>query len=267
MAEGGHSLRYFSGEEADHREYKRWKLWVQNKMRVTEKLAEEARGSFVWTLLQGKALEVVEHLAPAEYQKKDGDRVLFELLDQRWPEKDRADELGEHVSEVFLLKSKEGENIRQWCARAREVFDRCNRKTGVQFPEEARGWLVLNCSGMSEEQRAVVLARCHGSRKFDDVSQAMRSCYPEYVVPKRRSHGAHYAEYDDESTWWDEAYGPDLEPRASEGGFDDVEMFLAEHNTAIEPLEEETYQENEVAEVLAATWKEKRQELSKLQRA
>ena len=267
MAEGGHSLRYFSGEEADHREYKRWKLWVQNKMRVTEKLAEEARGSFVWTLLQGKALEVVEHLALAEYQKKDGDRVLFELLDQRWPEKDRADELGEHVSEVFLLKSKEGENIRQWCARAREVFDRCNRKTGVQFPEEARGWLVLNCSGMSEEQRAVVLARCHGSLKFDDVSQAMRSCYPEYVVPKRRSHGAHYAEYDDESTWWDEAYGPDLEPRASEGGFDDVEMFLAEHNTAIEPLEEETYQENEVAEVLAATWKEKRQELSKLQRA
>ena len=77
---------------------------MQNKMRDTENLAEEASGSFVWTLLEGKALDVVEHLAPAEYQKEGGDKVLFDLLDQRWPEKDRADELGKHVSEVFLLK-------------------------------------------------------------------------------------------------------------------------------------------------------------------
>ena len=82
---------------------------------------------------------------------------------------------------------------------------RSNRKTGVQFPEEARRWIALNCSRMSEEQRAAVLARCHGSLKFDEVSQAMRSCYPEFVAPKRRPHGAHYGEYDDESSWWDQA--------------------------------------------------------------
>ena len=264
MAEGGHSLRYFSGDDGDHREYRRWKQWVQNKVLTMDKLPKEARGSFVFTLLQGRALEVVEHLEASEYQKEDGDKVLFKLLDQRWPQKDRADELGEHVSEVFLLKAKEGETLRSWCARAMEVFDRCNRKTGVAFPEEARGWLVLNCSGMSEEQRAVVLARCHGSLKFDDVSQAMRSCYPEFVVPKRRSQPMHYVQ-DEEESWYD--YGEYDGSEDADQGFNDVEMFLAEHDYTEEAEDTEVYQEAEVAEVLATTWREKRNELAKLQKA
>ena len=182
MAEGGHGLKYFSGDDCDHREYARWKQWVKNKMAVMDKLPKEARGSFVWTLLQGRALEIVEHLQEADYQKEGGDHVLFDLLDLRWPQKERTDEIGEHVSEVFLLKATEGETIRTWCARARECFDRCNRKTGVSFPEEARGWILLNCSGMTSEQRAVIRARTQGNLKFDAVGQAMRSCVPDFVA-------------------------------------------------------------------------------------
>ena len=92
--EQGTSLKYFSGDDCDYREYRRWKQWAVNKMRVMDKLTEEARGSFIWTLLQGKALEVVEHLDEEAYQKKGGEKVLFDLLDKRWPEKDRADQMG-----------------------------------------------------------------------------------------------------------------------------------------------------------------------------
>ena len=260
-------MKYFSGDDGDHREYRRWKQWVQSKMMTMDKLPKEARGAFVFTLLSGRALDVVEHLSESEYQKEGGEKVPFELLDQRWPQKDKADEIGEHVSEVFLLKAKEGETVRTWCARAREVFDRCNRKTGVQFPTEARGWLVLNCSGMSEEQRAVVLARCHGSLKFDDVSQAMRSCFPEFVVPKRRANAAHYIE-EDETSWYDYGeYGSGEQVDEVDGAFEDVELFLAEHDFTEDVPAGEIYQESEVAEVLAATWREKRNELSKLQKA
>ena len=188
MAEIGASLKYFSGgDDVDHREYKRWKQWVINKMNVMEKLPREARGSFVWTLLQGRALEIVEHLSDADYQKEGGDQVIFQLLDERWPQKERSDEMGEHISEIFSLKAREGESVRQWCGRARECFDRCKRKTGVAFPEEARGWILLQCSGMNEEQRAVVLARTQGELKFDTMSQSMRSCYPDFVVSRKRS--------------------------------------------------------------------------------
>ena len=172
-------MRYFSGDNGDPREYRRWKQWVQSKIMTMEKLPKAAYGAFIFTLLQGKAMEVVEHLKESEYQKEGGDKVLLDLLDKRWPQKDRADELGEHVSEVFLLAAKDGESVRDWSTRAREVFDRCYRKTDVSFPEEAKGWITLHRSGLTEERRAVVLARCSGSLKYDDVAQAMRSCYPE----------------------------------------------------------------------------------------
>ena len=196
-------------------------------------------------------------LAESDYQKEGGEKVLFDLLDQRWPQKDKADEIGEHVSEVFLLKAKEGETVRTWCARAREVFDRCNRKTGVQFPSEARGWLVLNCGGCRRNSEL--------SSWLASLDQAMRSCFPEFVVPKRRSTAPHYLE-NKENSWYEYGeYGENLED--GDGSFDDVELFLAEHDFTEDMATGEVYQESEVAEVLAATWREKRNELSKLQKA
>ena len=84
------------------------------------KLPKEATGSFVWTLLQGKALEVVEHLTPEQYQIDGGEKVLFNLLDKRWPEIDKPAELGENINKVFTIRANEGETLREWCARASE---------------------------------------------------------------------------------------------------------------------------------------------------
>eukprot|EP00913_Durusdinium_trenchii_P028120 g26364.t1 len=196
---------------------------------------------------------VVEHLKESEYQVKGGEDVIFGLLDLRWPEKDRTDEIGEHISDVFNLKSKDGETIRQWCARARECFDRCARKTGVDFPAEARGWVLLNASGLSEENRAVVLARAQGNLKFDEMSQAMRSVFPDYVISKRRVTAAHVVE-------------DPQEPEHPDEDFADVELFLAEHGHDGYPApdEDEGFDEAEAAEVLAATWRERRAELNQV---
>ena len=265
--DSGNSLKYFSGEDADYREYKRWKQWAQNKMLVMDKLPKSARGAFVWTLLHGKALEVVEHLAAEQYQVEGGEQVIFELLDKRWPQKDRTDEIGEIIGEIFAMKGKDNESLRQWSARAREAFDRCKRKCGVDFPEEVRGWVLLHCSGLSEHERAVVLARGQGELKFDSVSQSMRSCYPEYVISRRKAAGAHLVE--DAVT---EATGSSSSAVDLNSGFEDVELLLAEHGLAEEikpasPDPEEEWEEADAAEVLAASWKSKRAELSKLQKS
>ena len=65
-SEAGGSVRCFSGETEDYKEYRRWKLWLVNKFATLDKLPKEARGSYLFTLLKGKALETVEHLDPAE---------------------------------------------------------------------------------------------------------------------------------------------------------------------------------------------------------
>ena len=61
----------------------------------------------------------------------------------------------------------------------------------------------------------------------------------------------------------------DYETVDNEVAFDDVELLLAEHPVSpVEPPEDgEPFAEPDVAEVLAATWKEKRAELNGLQKS
>ncbi|CAJ1407221.1 unnamed protein product [Effrenium voratum] len=252
--------KVFSGETEDAREYKRWKTWVSNKLLTLDtKVPEAARGAYVYTLLSGKALESIEHLEPEEYQKKGGEQVIFRILDARFPQKDVSDEMSETLTAVFGLKAQEGESLKVWIARAGELFDSCHRKCKVTFPEEARGWLILNRSSLNEEQKAVVLARSNGSLKREDVGKAMRSCYPDYVVAKRRSVGAGLVESGDLP---DDALADESDPLVEE-----MEAFLAEFEPASREEPDEIFDENEVAEALAVSWKDKRKELNKLQRS
>ena len=191
--------RVFTGDTEDALEYKRWKTWILNKLMTLEsKVPEAARGAYVYTLLGGKALDCIEHLDPSEYQKSGGEKVILDLLDRRFPQKDSSDEMSETLTAVFGLRAAEGETLKVWISRAGELFDRCQRKCKVSFPEEARGWLILNRSGLNEEQKAVVLARSNGALKQDDIGRSMRSCYPDYVVPKKRSFGASLVEAGDD---------------------------------------------------------------------
>jgi len=165
-------------------------------------------------------LKVVEHLSDTDYQ--GGDEVISKLLDERWPQKERSDEMGEHISEIFGLKAKDCETVRQWCGRARECFDPCKRKAGASFPDEARRWILFQCSGLNEEKRAVVLARTQGELKFHTMALSMRSYYPDFVVSRRKSAAsAHLVEPRG-------ILEEDLPPNLSEVDFQDVELFLTE---------------------------------------
>eukprot|EP00435_Cladocopium_sp_Y103_P073897 s9_g45.t1 len=245
------------GDSEDSKEYKRWKTWCCNKLLTLDKLPEASRGAYVYTLLSGKALEAVEHLEPSAYQKAGGDLVLWELLDQRFPQKEQIDELGEILGEVFTLKVKDGETMKMWAARSQELFEKCARKTGVKFPDEARGWLMLHRAGLSEEQKAVVIARAGGDLNREKISTALRSCYPDFVARRK---GA--AVVDEVFPVEDH---DDFPPLDSE--FQDVQDFVADHLGQDSLDDGEDFPEGDVAEVLAATWKEKRQELSRLQKS
>ena len=230
--------RCFSGESEDYKEYRRWKLWLVNKFQTLDKLPKEARGSYLFTCLTGKALETVEHVDPSEYQKEGGEKVLLKLLDARFPERDQTDELGEVLNEVFTLRAREGESLRSWVSRATDLFDRCERKSGVQFPEEARGFMLLRWSGLSEEQQAVVKGRSLGVLKREEISKAMRSCYPDFVVGKRRAIALVQDEIDDNGPTNDEVVG-----------FEDIELFLADHEPPEGAEPDLEFPEGEVAEV------------------
>ena len=106
--------------------------------------------------------------------------------------------------------------------------------------------------------KAVVIARARGDLKRESVSAALRSCYPDLVISRKRT-GIALAEAFDEA--------PDEPGERWDEGFSDVGHFIEEHQPEVDYAgDNEPFPESEVAEVLAATWKEKRQELNRLQK-
>ena len=73
-------------------------------------------------------------------------------------------------------------------------FLKVQQKCKVSLPDEAREWLILSRSKLSHEQRALVLARGGGSLKRDEIGRAIRSCYPKFVVPTRKTFGVNLVE-------------------------------------------------------------------------
>ena len=255
------SLKRFSGEDDDAgKMLKRWKAWALAKMLTVKDLQKTQRGPWLFTLLDGKALEACEHLELEALAKEDGDQQVWTLLEQRFPEKEAHDQMGEALGEVFGLAAKDSESMKDWTSRVQETFSRCRRKANVDFPTQARGWIMLHCAGLTEEQKAIVKAKTQGSLDMDTVSAGIRSCFPTFrasSVKARKPTSVMLAE---------EAADQGASDEVADSEFDDVEAFLAEHNLNQDVLEE-TVSETEAAEALAISWKERRSEINRLNKS
>ena len=115
--------------------------------------------------------------------------------------------------------------------------------------------MCLHRCGLSDDQIAVVLGRTGGMYEIVSIAPALRSCFPEYRVPKlnRRSHGVFVSEVPIEEEEEEES-----DEDASIDGLEDVTKFIHEDDES-----DVTLNEDEVREVLANAWKQKRQEISK----
>ena len=82
---------------------------------------------------------------------------------------------GEALGAVFSLAGKENEDLKSWTGRVDDTFEQCQRNQ-LTFPAQAKGWILLHCAGLTEEQRAI---KTQGQLDFEVVSQALRSCFPE----------------------------------------------------------------------------------------
>ena len=262
----GGQYKRFSGESLDGRELRKWRLWCEAKMASLKDFDKKQKGPWVFTLLDGLALETVEHLTLTELVESDGDKHIWKLLEERFPDKLQHDLLAECLREVFSLSIQDGEGMAAWTSRVQESFAKCRRKVSVDFPSEARGWVVLNCSGLSPDQRAIVVAKSAGDLRFDVVVSSLRSCFPDYVASsKGKKPSAVYAVNDFEDAL-DEPF-----PESGDFGdsviFEEVEALLADHGVKGEETSEATFDETDVVEILAASWKEKRSEISRLQKS
>lgn len=100
---------------------------------------------------------------------------------------------------------------------------------------------------MNSEQ---LLSLERGDLRRESIASALRSRYPDLVIKRKGAASV-------EETLAVQA--PGSHELTEEPEFEDIEDFLADHAGL------ETLHEQDVAEVLAASWREKRQQLNKLQ--
>ena len=104
-----------------------------------------------------------------------------------------------------------------------------------------------------------MVSRARGDLKRESISAALRSCYPDLVIRKK---GVALVE--------ETLVVQDQQDDADDTGdneFEDVHQFLSDHNLGPEvESSQEAFAEDEVAEVLAASWKDRRAELNRLQK-
>ena len=71
------------------------------KMITMSTLTKEARGPFVYSMLDGDALTAVDHLEFPEFAIEGGENVIFTILEARYPDKDPIDRAGKALFDVF----------------------------------------------------------------------------------------------------------------------------------------------------------------------
>eukprot|EP00435_Cladocopium_sp_Y103_P008507 s2377_g2.t1 len=174
-------VRRFSGESQDaQREYRRWKRWSRAYLTVQKArgVPEDALGSLLYTLLEGTALRAFDAIPMEQIETAGGQQVVYDVLDDRFPEEASHDRIGEVLDNIFDLKVERGETTAVFTGKVKSAFSAAEAE-GVKFPDVAKGYLLMRFARLGPDKRAIVLAAARQSYSEADVASALRTTYPE----------------------------------------------------------------------------------------
>lgn len=235
--------RRFSGEgKSPCQEYKQWKRWATAHVFVQKSkgVTPEALGPLLFSLLDGEALKSLDDVdIEDDLAVVGGETVVFTALNDRFPEQETSDRIGEMLDDVFGIRIQKTERTADYTGRVRGALARADRE-GISLPNIAKGYLLLRGARLSADRKAVVLAASRRSYEFDVIAQALRSTYPEGMPTERGAMAA--------------VMEPDGDDEAGDDQSAEIDALLAEQ-------EPPTISEEEAIQILA-TWKQQREAIS-----
>ena len=189
-------------------EYHKWRRWAQARLLKDgtavagqqPKLPRVVWGVTLFGWIRGTALELIDDISLDDLYVENGHRLIFDVLDARYPEKNKKDKLKETLKKTLKVAyATTDEGAEGYVGRIRSEFDRADAKD-IKLPEEGKGFLLLEGYNLDDEQTAIVMASANQSYKFLDISDALISSYPK-GPPRgapRRSTNIHVAEPDED---------------------------------------------------------------------
>lgn len=213
------AIRRFSG--ADNAEYRKsWRKWALARLfGLPTNVDRSAWGPKIYSLLDGDAMEACEGLEIAsgddsDIAVEDGWRKVFAKLDERWPEREDDDKLGDALDEFYEFRTLKNETGEAYCGRVVKLFSKLDKEK-VKFPDEAKGHMAARAYGLTKKDRPTLMALTGKKWTQKEILSAIRSGYPNGAPQKQSS--AFYAGVENAEQGANSASGDGGE----EGPFDD----------------------------------------------
>ncbi|CAE7637419.1 PCSK5 [Symbiodinium sp. CCMP2592] len=170
-------LERFDG--SDPASYKRWRRKAELMLlALPSTMAKEKWGPKLCEFLHGEAEEVCEGISLEKLVSDTGYRLILETLDARYADLEQ-DALQKYLNEYFFkTQIKAGETYRNLTIRVDTAY-RNLQEVKVQLPDEVRGWFLLRKLALDKSSEAMVLTATQGSLKYDDITKAVKSIFPQ----------------------------------------------------------------------------------------
>ncbi|CAK9041648.1 unnamed protein product [Durusdinium trenchii] len=217
----------------------------------------------------GSAIESLKEARKfmADAKNQDGELECLQIISELQLSSQKGDLAVATGQEALAVTQASGNKSKEAAALLRLVsasLSSQNEGEALKYAEMAE-MKAKEADDIEKEAQAtynvaeILLRRFLSREAFALMCALLRSCYPDMVLSCKRVGMAVAEELD---TGGGEGIAEQLDDC-----FSDVEQLLDDHQLGQEATQEtETFQESEVAEVLAATWKEKRQEPNRLQK-
>lgn len=119
------AVKRFSGDGTDpQRDYKLWKRWSRAYLAVQRARGtdESVFGALLFTMLDGTALRSFDTVNMDDLEQPGGQDLVYQVLDDRFPEEAIHDRIGEVLDKVFELRIEKGEATSAYTGKARAAF-------------------------------------------------------------------------------------------------------------------------------------------------
>ncbi len=147
----------FSGRQSDYREFRKRCDIYSAKMKLAKRQSETVFN--IVTLLAGRAWDVVEDLTVEELSATDAYEKVFGRLDATFKFEPITELPADFESFVIGLQRRGGQTVQEYQTEFMRVERRLTNTHKIQLPEKVRAWWFLRRSGLSKEQRQLVLTQ------------------------------------------------------------------------------------------------------------
>ena len=147
----------FSGVQSEYKEYRRRCDIYAAKMKIAKRASETVYN--IVTLLQGRAWDCVEDLQVSDLAKENAYDVVMERLDKAF-KYESLTELPQDFENFFIkMQRKSGQTVQDFETEYLHLERKLTNIHKIDLPEKIRAWWFLRRSGLTREQRQLVLTQ------------------------------------------------------------------------------------------------------------